>query len=151
MKRQSVEKKRAAWAWRLSALWMAVIFIMSAMPGDISGEQSGLIVRILLWLFPGAGEAIPMLEFLVRKAAHMTEFGILFLLYRWALTLSGVRRAGMKALLLTVLYAATDEFHQMFTPDRGPSPVDVMIDGCGALAAWGIAAAFYRIKGRLQG
>ena len=144
------QRKKAAAAWGLSALWMAVIFIMSAMPGDVSGEQSGTIVRILLWLFPGAREAIPMLEFLVRKAAHMTEYGVLFLLYRWALSLGGVRRAGIAALVMTVCYAATDEFHQMFTPDRGPSPVDVMIDGCGALIAWGMAVAFEKVKGRFR-
>lgn len=137
-------------AWTLSGVWMAVIFIMSAMPGDVSGEQSGTIVRILLWLFPGVGEAIPMLEFLVRKAAHMTEYAVLFLLYRWALVLSGVRRAGLAALAMTVGYAATDEFHQMFTPDRGPSPVDVMIDGCGAMIGWGSAILFERIRGRFR-
>lgn len=137
-------------AWTLSGLWMAVIFIMSAMPGDVSGEQSGLIVRILLRLFPGAGEAIPMLELLVRKAAHMTEYAVLFLLYRWALSLSGVRRAGITALAMTVGYAATDELHQMFTPDRGPSPVDVLIDGCGALIGWGAAIVYEKIKGRFR-
>lgn len=137
-------------AWTMSGLWMAVIFIMSAAPGEVSSEQSGLIVRILLWLFPGAGEAIPMLGLLVRKAAHMTEYAVLLLLYRWALTLSGVHRAGITALAMTVAYAATDEFHQMFTPDRGPSPVDVMIDGCGALIGWGAAIIFEKIKGRFR-
>ena len=29
-------------AWLPALAWMGVIFMMSAMPGDISGEQSGL-------------------------------------------------------------------------------------------------------------
>ena len=148
MKRQSIDKKNAAWVWGLSALWMAVVFIMSATPGDMSSEQSGMIVRILLWLFPGAGEAIPMLEFLVRKAAHMTEYAILFLLYRRALVLSGAKYPGMTALVMSACYAATDEWHQGFVAGRGPSPVDVGIDTLGAAAAWGAHAIVDRIRHR---
>jgi len=35
-------------AWLPALLWMGVIFMMSAAPGDLSGEQSGLIVRVIL-------------------------------------------------------------------------------------------------------
>lgn len=37
------------------------------------------------------------------------------------------------AWILAVLYAATDEFHQLFVPGRGAWIVDVGIDGAGAL------------------
>ena len=134
--------KKAA-AWGLCAAWMAVIFFMSAMPGEVSGEQSGTLVNLLL----GAIEAVgisqdsvnpALLELLLRKGAHMAEYAVLFLLLFRALRLSGVRRPGLTALLLSAAYAATDEFHQMFSEGRGPSPLDVLIDTAGAGGGWGV-------------
>ena len=140
------ERNRILKAWMLCAAWMAVIFIMSAMSGEDSGEQSGWIVRILITILPWIEKMIPALELFVRKGAHMLEFGVLFFLYRRALFLSGKKHAGAIALALTVFYAATDEFHQMFVPDRGPALTDVAIDGCGALLAWGALRLKDKIK-----
>jgi VanZ family protein len=44
-------------------------------------------------------------------------------------------------MLIAVIYAATDEFHQSFSPGRHPRATDVLIDSLGAaigaaLAAW---------------
>lgn len=133
-------------AWLMSFLWMAVIFWFSAMPGDVSSEQSGTIVMLLTQLLSFLGvspEAVDeaLLSLLVRKAAHMTEYAVLLLLLRRALRLSGSRRPGLTALLLCALYAAGDEFHQSFTEGRGPSPVDVCIDTAGALLMWGLLLA----------
>lgn len=145
-------RKRTGWLWLLSALWMALIFCMSAMPGDVSGAQSGGLVQLLaaclkpiLIIEEGMMHA---LETLLRKGAHMAEYAVLFLLLRAALGSGGSRRPGLKALLLTLAYAATDEFHQRFVPGRGPSVIDVAIDGCGALIAWGAAAIRQRIFAR---
>ena len=139
---------RRGMAWALCAGWMAFIFLMSAMPGDVSGAQSGTVVRILLAVLDAvwgpaevSPQALSLLELLVRKAAHMTEYAVLALLYSHALRLSGAKRPARYALLLCLLYAATDEFHQSFVGGRGPSPVDVMIDTAGAalaLAGWGL-------------
>ncbi|MBQ7051332.1 MAG: VanZ family protein [Clostridia bacterium] len=137
-------KKAAAWA--LCAVWMGVIFAMSAMPGDVSGAQSGMITRLIegvLLLLPG-GADIPqdIVHLIVRKGAHMAEYAVLFALYRRALRLSGARRPGMTALVLCAAYAATDEMHQGFVAGRGPSPVDVAIDTAGAAAMWAVMAGW---------
>jgi len=138
-------------AWLLCAAWMGVIYIMSAMPGDISGDQSGrivrLLVRILQWLSgPDAAVNADLLALLVRKAAHMAEYAVLFLLYRRALSLSDVRHPGVIALMMSACYAATDEWHQGFVADRNPSPIDVCIDTLGAAAAWGLTAIIRKTK-----
>ena len=39
-------KKAGAWLGALA--WMGVIFMMSAMPGDVSGAQSGRIAQLAL-------------------------------------------------------------------------------------------------------
>lgn len=135
-------------AWLLCAIWMGVIFVMSAMPGDTSSQQSGRIVQLLMKLIAllfgeGAAQGLDMqrVSFLVRKLAHMTEYAILFILYRHALALSGARRPGLTALVMSAAYACTDEIHQGFVDDRMPSAVDVMIDTAGACAAWGMCGA----------
>ena len=73
-------RTQIALAWLALALWMGLIFAMSAMPGDISGEQSGTIVRILLAvrnLFlpnaPLGAQTLARMEWVVRKGAHMAE------------------------------------------------------------------------------
>ena len=82
----------------------------------------------------------------IRKAAHVTEFGI------FSITVfRGIRagRSGWKfkwafaTLVIAVLYAALDEWHQSFVLLRHATPRDVAIDAFGALLAqcfvWGYA------------
>ena len=135
---------KKARAWLLCAVWMSVIYIMSALPGDVSGEQSGRIIELMLAVIrllfgQEAADAVSreLLSLLVRKAAHMTEYAVLFCLYRHALFLSGAKYPGLSALLMSAGYAATDEWHQGFVADRGPSVIDVGIDTVGAAMAWG--------------
>ncbi|MDO5376771.1 MAG: VanZ family protein [Clostridia bacterium] len=140
-------------AWALCFIWMAVIFAMSTMPGDVSGEQSGTVVEILSQALEQLGISYPetsplSLELLIRKGAHMAEYAVLFWLYRRALRLSGARCPGRMALLLCALYASSDEFHQVFTEGRGPSPVDVAIDTADAALMGGLCALCERIAGR---
>ena len=47
---------------------------------------------------------------------------------------------------MAVLYSATDEFHQSFTPGRHPAVTDVMIDALGSAAALILAAKYYKQK-----
>ena len=146
-------KKAAAWA--LCVLWMLVIFMLSAMPGGVSGEQSGFVTELIekaLTFVLGAqtAERIPTdtLELVVRKCAHMGEYAILFWLWAHALSLSGAKRPAVTALIVCAAYAASDEFHQCFSDGRGPSPVDVMIDTVGATIALLLRAAALHIRGR---
>ena len=130
-------------SWIPALIWMTVIFMMSAMPGEVSGEQSGLLVKIVLWcavhLFgPETAASISpdIIHLLVRKGAHMTEYSVLFWCYLYALKKEEVKRPALTALMLSALYAATDEWHQSFTEGRGPSIVDVGIDTVGAVLGW---------------
>lgn len=145
-------KKIAVWLPAL--VWMGVIFFMSAMPGEVSGEQSGRIAALVMsaadfLLGDGAAALSPdLVNLLVRKCAHMAEYAVLFVLYRFALARSGARRPGLTALCLCAAYAATDEGHQAFVAGRGPSIVDVGIDTLGAAAAWGVWGAAARLCGK---
>ncbi len=135
MKKERVPGRCVAWA--LCVLWMAFIYMMSATPGDVSAAESGLLTTVVLRVFSfvfGSESIVDAgkVEFFIRKAAHMTEYAILFILWHRALRLSGARHPALCAFAVCVLYAAADEFHQSFTPGRGPSLTDVAIDSAGA-------------------
>ncbi|MBP3656224.1 MAG: VanZ family protein [Clostridia bacterium] len=141
--------KRTAWA--LCAGWMLLIFAMSAAPGEVSSGQSGLLIRLLAGAvravtgYTPDAPALAAAELLLRKGAHMAEYGVLMLLCMNAFRVSGSHRPGLHALLLCAAYAAGDELHQAFVPGRGPSPIDVLIDTAGAAAAWAAARLCARI------
>lgn len=120
-----------AWRWLAVLAWMGFIFFMSAQTA--SGDQSMAIVQGLLHLFGMRTDAAGMAlaNHLLRKTAHFTVYGTLALLSWWALPGRGWRRL-LGAWAIAALYACTDEFHQAFVPNRGPSPWDVGLDSCGA-------------------
>ena len=105
--------------WRIApaVAWAALIFVLSAQP-DLPRAPSSL------------------LDLLLKKGAHLTEYAVLAVLVRHALgppLRLGVRpRVGL-AWGITVLYAVTDEIHQAFVPGRTATVTDVAIDGLGAL------------------
>lgn len=103
-------------AWLIVAAWAGVIFAFSATPHLRVAEAADL-------------------DFVLRKAGHMAAFGVLAVLLWRALTLSAVRQSFVWSFVLTVAYAATDEFHQSFVAGRNASGVDVSIDAAGALIA----------------
>jgi len=133
--------------WLPLILWMAVIF--SASTGLGSPANTSCFFRPLMhWLFPGMSEEkIEQLHFVVRKTAHFVEYAVLGVLAWRAVHFDpafGSYSPGRQlrlALLLCLLYASTDEFHQSFVPTRQPAVQDVLLDGCGSgfglLAVWG--------------
>lgn len=72
------------------------------------------------------------------KVSHMIEYGILFLLVRYALiqtTTYNKPSIFALALMITVLYGLTDEFHQIFVATRTARLIDVVADGVGGILA----------------
>lgn len=117
-------------AWAPALAWAALIFGASAQPD--------------LTFVPDAS-----LDFVVRKAGHMAVFGILaLLLWRALAATTRVRRPWAWAIVLTVLYAITDELHQGLVSNRHASPVDVLIDAAGALIAVAIGLGAIRWRAR---
>lgn len=134
-------------SWGMVLAWMALIFSFSAQQGSDSGSLSGSLVQILLsiwhFLFPNWELNREFVHFLLRKGAHFTVYLILGLLSANALKVSGVtgKKRFIYALIISVLYAISDETHQAFVPGRGPSARDVLIDGAGAT----VGAGFFQL------
>jgi VanZ family protein len=99
--------------WAPVVLWAAVIFAFSSIPH--------------------LGTGLGTWDYVLRKCAHATEYGIL------AALLVRATRSYPWAFALAVAYAASDEFHQTFVRGRHGTPLDLGIDAVGALiglAAW---------------
>jgi len=100
-------------------LWMAAIFVLSSDRRD--------------FLPPNA------LGHFVSNAAHGPIFGVLALL---AARATGRQRLGV---VIALLYAITDEWHQSFVPGRSSSLLDLGTDAAGAVTAlWLVAAPVER-------
>ncbi len=115
--------------WLPVIIWVTLLYVLSTR-GFSAANTAALIEPLLRWLWPSAsGATIGLVHGLIRKAAHFTNYAILF----WLLYRGPMRRRPMIALLLCVLYAITDESHQILVPGRTPSPFDVILDSSGAM------------------
>lgn len=117
-------------SWILVALCMAIIFAFSAQSGDASQTVSDDFTTFL-------GLPLSVVSF-IRKTAHFFEFAGLAVLIYNALYQSSGSAKPLISFILTAVYAATDEFHQLFVEGRACRVFDLFVDSCGA--ATGIAA-----------
>ncbi len=126
--------------WLPVLVWMALIFSVSADPKSYQ-HSAGLFEPLLHWLFPRLPhEQIEIYHHVFRKSCHLSEYALLALLL-WRAIRQPVRNdsrpwrwdeAGL-ALAGVFLYAASDEFHQIFIPTRTARVSDVLIDTSGGL------------------
>ncbi len=110
--------------WLPALLIMAVIFAFSSIPA------TGLP------FFGG-------LDWLVKKGGHALGYALLGTAYYYALPprlAAGYR--WVLALLMAVLFALSDEYHQSFVEGRTSSLRDVAIDAAGAAAALTVSALY---------
>ena len=116
----------------LVIIWMIVIFMFSSYNGNISGMQSDGIVAMLAKIIHYTGD-IDILRVIVRKMAHFTEYLILGILVINACKYNSVKDMIKLSILICILYACTDEIHQLFIQGRGGRIFDVLIDTLGSL------------------
>lgn len=137
--------------WAPVILWMLLVFSASADAASYR-HSAGLFVPLIHWLMPWLGAAATEeLHHLFRKCGHLSEYAVLaWLVWRavrkpakgdarpwnWA-------EAGL-ALAVVFAYAASDELHQVFVPNRSALVSDVMIDTSGG--AVGLALLWLRWK-----
>src|SRR6266516_718068 len=124
--------------WLPPFIWLGVIFVGST--GVMSAEQtSRFLVPFLRWLDPQISFAtIAAIHFALRKLGHLTEYAIFAALLWRALRRGTHLQAKMSIFFLLACFAAAifavpNEFPQSFVPSRTASPIDIMLDICGAM------------------
>lgn len=94
--------------WLPVVVWMGVIFAFSSLRINHQADFS--------WT-----------DFIVKKTAHVTEYAILFwLTYR-------ANKSFKSSLIICLLFALSDEWHQTLTPGREGTLRDVGFDTLGIL------------------
>ena len=124
--------------WLPVWLWMGVIFSASSDTHSFA-HSSRILAPLLHWLFPHMPAAtVDFVVLLARKGAHLTEYAVLALLL-WRALRKPVKgevrpwnwREARLVVLSVALYAASDEFHQLFVASREAAVHDVFIDTAG--------------------
>ena len=124
---------------------MVFIFVQSALPADLSQNESNFLVPFFVKVFHVLPDTA---SFIIRKSAHFLEYtalGLILTLTVRSLWFSASEakngnvssRAEVLSAILSfvigALYAATDEFHQMFVNGRSGELRDWSIDAGGVL------------------
>lgn len=129
----------------LVIIWMTFIFIMSSFDGSSSTNQSNIIVNFIQELFNIKN--VEIISLIIRKLAHFTEYLIL------AILVSNMLKVYDKklwfALIICILYAMMDEYHQTFVSGRSGNLIDVLIDSIGSINGYGIYNLIVYYKNKL--
>jgi VanZ family protein len=133
-------------SWLPALLMMVIIFSFSAKPAVSSDKSSMFLADKILKVYENLTdhslqglereETLSLIDHIVRKCAHFTEFGILAFtvaIHFWIRKRKGFRLFAW-TVAVTAAYAATDEIHQLFVPGRSVRLWDVLIDTSGAAA-----------------
>lgn len=148
-------------------LWMVLIFFFSARPADVSTKDSngiGLLIGELCipdfseWTEEERLGFAQKIDHPVRKTAHAAEYAVLgmFLVGSFMGDRKGYKKEqklGKTAALswgTGTLYAASDEFHQLFVSGRSGQISDVMLDSTGVLVGVGIAVGWIWIISKMK-
>jgi len=111
----------------------------AARPGPLSRFAPPLALMALIFLLsaqPDLSSGLGFWDTVLRKGAHMVEFGLLW----WSLWRASGHRRPLLAALAALAYAVSDEWHQSFVPGRVGAPIDVLVDAAGVSLAWALSA-----------
>ena len=109
---------------------MLLIFYFSSQNADQSTQTSAWFLQFL-----------PFSMHVVRKLAHFTIYALLGFNAFYMYKNYGVKHYALYALITCILYACSDEIHQLFLDGRTAKVLDVCIDTCGGSLA--IISLFY--------
>lgn len=128
----------------LVIIWMGVIFYFSNQEASVSINQSNKVIEIVdviaknsksfkdivLKLYESKGAS-----FVIRKSAHMFSYFVLAILsFIMVYTHKENINSSIKySFIISILYAISDEIHQLFIPGRSGMIQDVFIDGIGVI------------------
>ena len=127
----------------LLIIWLIVIFLFSSDVGSSSSQKSDSLAQLIVDVisditghdYTGSklDNMIDTCIVIVRKGAHFLEYFILGILV--INVIKDYKELNIKicliGILLCMIYAISDEIHQLFVPDRTGKITDVLIDTSG--------------------
>lgn len=141
-------------AWAAAVIWMAIIFMLSHQPASVSSGISSGITEFILDsfknIFGGNETRVEEIHTIVRKNAHFFAYFILSSLLLNAIRTKGdlCARDCAVAFVVSVLYAISDEVHQLFIDGRSGEVRDVLIDSAGAVTGIAVYGLLFLVRKR---
>ncbi len=136
-------------------LCMGVIFLFSHQNGNKSESLSdGFVLKIIETVTEVSKtevsdskkvEIVQKTRFLIRKGAHFTIYFLLGFVSYLTFKAYQLKHPVIWAIFLCLIYASSDEIHQLFVSERTGRIVDVCIDMSGALIGIMVTPLFYHL------
>jgi VanZ family protein len=140
----------AVW-WITTVAWAATIYQLSTSSYG-SALTAWLLRQALDFLHISISvAAFQSLHHFIRKLAHLSEYAMFALLLYGALgggkSYAWQARRAAWCIGIAGIYSLTDEFHQLFVPERGASLLDSLLDTTGGALAM---LALYLVSRMIQ-
>lgn len=121
--------------WIMVLAWLIIIFVFSNQPAVISDGNSKFVIKMFEFLGLNLNSIWgDLANFIIRKLAHFLEYLILYmLLFNASYNKFNFKKAIIISLLGVVLYACSDEIHQLYVPGRASRVRDMIIDTSGGV------------------
>ena len=119
--------RKSYFAIFIAIIWLIVIYKITASPSATGSNTLNVIETV----FGVSEPTADLLNFFIRKLAHITVFGFLAIILYFVFQ----KKRSFWAWLCTTIYAGTDEFHQLLVSGRTSSIFDVVLDSFGAIVA----------------
>ncbi len=126
-------------------IWCIFIFIMSSFNADYSNDQSNFVINVFSNIFDISN--ISNISYIIRKLAHFCEYFILVILVVNCFKCYKVKPLYIYSVVFSIIYACTDEFHQLFISGRSGEFIDIGIDSLGILMG---AFIYYFLKNKTK-
>lgn len=144
------KNKKKLLSWTILIFWLVLIFCLSSQPvhksNGLSKKITKVIVKIIEKVNPSIDLNMGRTNHYIRKSAHFFSYMILSILLMnifKIMKVEGVEKIFL-TLLICIIWAITDEIHQLFVPGRGGQLKDVFIDTGGSILGIFINRLFYR-------
>ena len=136
-----MNKLSASWQFKLFMFlltggFIGFAFINSAMPADVSSNDSKWVLEFIQSIINNFGLNIELTEYFIRKTAHFTEYaaiGAMFMMCGYSFDKLKPYRYYSTMLFAGILTPVIDETIQLFVSGRSGQLTDVWIDFSGVI------------------
>ncbi len=160
----TMENKVKLLAWLPAVIMMVIIFRFSIANGEQSAGLSFKLTEQIVTVINDTAnmeltpqeekDLIELIHTPIRKLGHMAEYGMLAVTVAFPLFFCHYRR-GWKLVIwcegIGILYACTDEIHQLFVPERSGQLTDVLIDSIGLTLGFIFFLLVLKVLNRFNG
>ena len=136
MKQEKRDKLKIIISFILLFSWCLLIFSFSNQTGDNSNISSSRVLDFINKLFSINLYNYEYSMLIIRKLAHMFLYFILYLLSYFFFKSLKSKKVFLFSFIFCLIYAISDEVHQLFIIERSFGLIDILIDMIGSFISF---------------